>query len=110
MVCSAIDSSATDTCSPVDASMSSSRGSGCGMISFAKPIRRLVSPDIADGTTTIWWPASCHFATRFATFLMRSVEPIDVPPYLWTINAITYEEMRLKEVGWGEEKPEKTTR
>jgi hypothetical protein len=27
-------------------------------------------------------------ATRAATFLIRSVEPIDVPPYLWTINAI----------------------
>jgi hypothetical protein len=53
------------------------------------PIRRLVSPDMADGTTTIWCPASCHLATRRATFLMRSVEPIDVPPYLWTIKAIT---------------------
>ena len=52
------------------------------MISLASPSSRLVSPDMADGTTTIWWPASCHLATRLATFLMRSVEPIDVPPYL----------------------------
>lgn len=28
------------------------------------------------------WPAACHFATRRATFLMRSTEPIEVPPYL----------------------------
>jgi hypothetical protein len=30
----------------------------------------------------------CHFATRFATFLMRSTEPIEVPPYLCTMSAI----------------------
>src|SRR6478672_391353 len=69
--------------------MSSSRGSGCSVICLASPIKRLVSPDMADGTTTILCPASCHLATRAATFLIRSVEPIDVPPYLWTIKAIT---------------------
>ena len=42
----------------------------------------VVSPLIALGTTTIWWPARAHFATRLATLRMRSVEPIDVPPYL----------------------------
>jgi hypothetical protein len=42
----------------------------------------LVSPLIADGTTTSWWPARTHFATRLATLRMRSVEPIEVPPYL----------------------------
>jgi hypothetical protein len=34
------------------------------------------------GTTTIWWPARAHLATRLATLRMRSVEPIEVPPYL----------------------------
>jgi hypothetical protein len=29
-----------------------------------------------------------------ATFLMRSVEPIEVPPYLWTIKAIELENRR----------------
>ena len=72
----------------VDAIMSSSRGLGWLEISFARPSRRFVSPDIAEGTTTILWPALCHFATRFATFLMRSTEPIDVPPYLCTMSAI----------------------
>ena len=52
------------TCSPVEAITSSSRGSGCGWISLASAIRRLVSPDIADGTTTTSWPAAFHFATR----------------------------------------------
>ena len=37
---------------------------------------------IADGTTTIRWPARAHLATRLATLRMRSVEPIEVPPYL----------------------------
>jgi hypothetical protein len=44
--------------------------------------RRLVSPLMALGTTTIWWPARAHLATRLATLRMRSVEPIEVPPYL----------------------------
>ena len=66
--------------------MSSSRISSgvlrSGDSSFASPSRRLVSPLIADGTTTMRWPARAHLATRLATFRMRSVEPIEVPPYL----------------------------
>ena len=62
------------TCSPVEAITSSSRGSGCGWISLASAISRLVSPDMADGTTTTSWPAAFHLATRCATFLMRSVD------------------------------------
>src|SRR4051812_33202352 len=76
------------TCSPVAATTSSSRGSGCGWISFASPISRLVSPAMADGTTTRSCPAARHLATRRATFLMRSAEPTEVPPYFWTINAM----------------------
>ena len=66
--------------------MSSSRSTASsalpGCSSLARPSRRLVSPLMALGTTTIWWPARAHLATRLATLRMRSVEPIDVPPYL----------------------------
>ena len=66
--------------------MSSSRISSgvlcSGESCLARPSRRLVSPLIADGTTTIWWPARAHLATRLATLRMRSGEPIEVPPYL----------------------------
>ena len=55
---SAIAVSAIVTCSPVATIASSSRGSGSGMICFARPIRRLVSPDIAETTTTTWWPSA----------------------------------------------------
>lgn len=53
-----------------------------GDSSLARPSRRLVSPLIAEGTTTIWWPARAHLATRLATLRIRSVDPIEVPPYL----------------------------
>ena len=67
---------------------SSSRGSGCGWSSFASAIRRLVSPAIAEGTTTRSWPAAFHFATRRATLRMRSIEPTEVPPNFWMISAM----------------------
>ena len=41
---------------------------------------RLVSPDMAEGTTTMRCPAACHLATRQATLRMRSTEPTEVPP------------------------------
>jgi hypothetical protein len=78
---SAIDSSPMVPCSPVEAMTSSSRGSGCCCRLCASAIRRLVSPAIADGTTTRSWPAAFHLATRRATFLIRSTEPTEVPPY-----------------------------
>jgi hypothetical protein len=31
-----------------------------------------------------------NFATRRATFLMRSGLPTEVPPYFWTINATMF--------------------
>jgi len=49
---------------------------------FGQAEQAVVSPLIAEGTTTIWWPARAHLATRLATLRMRSGEPIDVPPYL----------------------------
>src|SRR5438094_1333142 len=72
--------------------MSSSRSEAAvftpGNSALARPSRRLVSPLIADGTTIIWWPARAHLATRLATLRMRSVDPIEVPPYLWTMSAM----------------------
>ena len=53
-----------------------------GASSAAKPSKRFVSPLMALGTTTIWWPARAHLATRRATLRMRSGEPMEVPPYL----------------------------
>src|SRR5258708_3831932 len=37
---------------------------------------------------TSWWPSRWKRATRRATLRMRSLPPIDVPPYFWTISAI----------------------
>ncbi len=45
------------TCSPVEAITSSSRGLASGLSSLASASRRLVSPDMAEGTTTSWWPS-----------------------------------------------------
>src|SRR3954465_11268851 len=73
------------TCSPVEATTSSSRGSGCACSSRASAISRFVSPAIADGTTTMSWPAACHLTTRRATLRMRSTEPTEVPPNFCTI-------------------------
>src|SRR3954447_12977483 len=76
------------TCSPVAATTSSSRGSGSRASSRARPSSRLVSPAIADTTTTSWCPSAWNRATRRATLRMRSVVPTDVPPYFWTMSAI----------------------
>ncbi|MNZ92180.1 hypothetical protein D3C78_1111950 [compost metagenome] len=76
------------TCSPVEMIASSSRGSGCGMTCLASSIRRLVSPLMADTTTTMSCPASRNFFTLSATCPMRSTLPTEVPPNFCTINAI----------------------
>src|SRR5438552_12027862 len=83
---SAMAVSAMVVCSPVASSTSSSRSFGSGMISFASRIRLSVTPLMAETTTTIWSPLLRYFATRAATFLMRSVLATEVPPYFWTIN------------------------
>src|SRR6266581_3211811 len=67
---------------------SSSHGSRLCWISFASAISLLVSPLIAETTTTSRCPALLNLATRFATLLIRSAVPTEVPPYFWTINAI----------------------
>jgi hypothetical protein len=48
---------------------------------LGQAMRRLVSPDMADTTTTTWWPSILNLATRSATLRMRSMEPTEVPPY-----------------------------
>src|SRR5512138_1067336 len=90
------------TCSPVAAMTSSSRPDGLDEISLASASRRLVSPDMADTTTTSWWPCLWKCATRRATFLMRSVEPTEVPPYFWTINMGSHGAEREGRVGAAE--------
>src|SRR5579859_7215453 len=84
----AIAVSAMVVCSPVVRSMSISRSLGSGMISLASLMRLSVTPLIAETTTTTSSPCARYFATRLATFLMRSGLPTEVPPYFWTINAM----------------------
>src|SRR5690606_26801959 len=82
------------TCSPVDTSTSISRGDGSSVISLARPIRRLVSPLMADTTTTTWLPCCWNLATLAATASIRSTVPTEVPPYFWTISAIKVRRVR----------------
>src|SRR5437016_3033780 len=84
-VCSASARRPIETCSPVEAITSSSRTFASGSISFASARSRLVSPAMADGTTTSWWPSLAKCATRRATSRIRSRLPMEVPPYFWTI-------------------------
>ena len=83
------------TCSPVASTTSISRGSGDSCISCASATKRLVSPLMADTTTTTSCPSSRARFTRLATFLMRSGEPTDVPPYFCTIKAIVRSCLKL---------------
>src|ERR1017187_1103665 len=76
------------TCSPVDSMTSNSRPSGWGDTSLARVNNRLVSPLMAETTTTTWLPWAFQRAIRLATFRMRSGDPTEVPPYFWTIKAI----------------------
>ena len=85
---SAIANSAIEACSPVASSTSISRAGGCALTDLASLMRRSVSPDMADTTTTTSSPAALARCTRAATAAMRSGLPIDVPPYFCTIRAI----------------------
>src|SRR3989337_1846231 len=78
------------TCSPVDTTTSYSLPMGNSFVWFARSTSLLVSPDMADTTTITLWPFFFVCATLMATFLILSTLPTDVPPYFWTINAITY--------------------
>ena len=71
-------------CSPVANSTSNSRSVGSSATSRASLSRPSVTPDIAETTTTTWFPARWVASTRRATWRMRSGVPTDVPPYFWT--------------------------
>ncbi len=77
----AMAKSAMVTRSPVDMSMSISRGSGLSLTCAARLISLSVSPLMAESTTTTSWPSSLVRQTRRATFLIRSGLPTEVPPY-----------------------------
>ena len=76
------------SCSPTAKSISISRSSGSGFRVFARAIRSFVTPLLADTTTTTLFPASTKDLILFATFMILSVSPTDVPPYFCTISAI----------------------
>ena len=86
---SAIASRPIVTCSPVEATTSSSRGFGLAESSFASAEQAVGLARHRRGHDhDAGGPARWQCATRRATFLMRSVEPTEVPPYFWTISAI----------------------
>jgi len=80
----AIAHSAQEMLSPVESSMSSSRGSGRGETSSAMARSSSVVEPRADSTATTAVPASRLAATRCAARLMRSASATDVPPNFMT--------------------------
>ena len=80
----AIAHSAHDTRSPVDSSMSISRGSGSGETSKASAISRSVSLPRALSTATTRWPVSRLATIRRAARFRRSASATDVPPNFMT--------------------------
>src|SRR4051794_22209770 len=80
----AIAHSAHDTRSPVESSMSISRGSGRGETSWALAIRRSVSLPRALSTATTRWPALRLATMRCAARLRRPASATDVPPNFMT--------------------------
>ena len=77
--------SAQDTRSPVESSMSISRGSGTGETSWASAMRRSVSLPRAESTATTRWPASALATIRAAARLIRSASATEVPPNFITM-------------------------
>ena len=81
----AIAHSAQETRSPVESSMSISRGSGCGEISNASAISRSVSlPRALRAPRRRGGPASRLATIRAAARLRRSASATDVPPNFMT--------------------------
>src|SRR6478609_1823693 len=88
IACSAMAVSAIVSCSPMARSMSISRAFGVSVSALALAMSSLVTPERADTTTTRPCPSSRDFLMRWATFLIRSISPTEVPPYFWTIKAM----------------------
>ena len=66
--------------SPVETSMSYSRGCGAGETSCASRISSSVVWPIAERTATTFAPSSCAATSRSATRFSLSVSPTEVPP------------------------------
>ena len=79
--------SPTVTCSPVETTTSCSRWLGRLAISRVSWSRRLVSPDMAETTTTTSCPCLRVATARRATLRIRPASPTEVPPYFWTMSA-----------------------
>ena len=80
----AMATSAIEMRSPAVISMSSSRGAGTGLTSWARSRSSSVVSPIADTATTTSLPAFFVSAMRRATRLMLSASASDDPPYFWT--------------------------
>ena len=80
----AIAHSAHEIRSPVESSMSISRGSGAVETSSAIEISSSVVLPRADSTATTRWPCSRAATMRRAARLMRSASATDVPPNFMT--------------------------
>ena len=83
----AIASSAIEMRSPLESSMSSSRGAGIGATCAARSSSSSVVSPIALTATTTSCPARRVSTMRFATRLMLSASATEDPPYFWTISA-----------------------
>ena len=70
--------------SPAVMSMSSSRGGGSGLTSWARSSSSSVVSPIAETTTQTSWPARRVSVIRLATRLMLSASASEDPPYFWT--------------------------
>src|SRR5216683_2920752 len=81
--------SPTETCSPVETTTSCSRWLGRREIWPVSPSSRFVSPAIALTTTTTSFPALRAASARRATLRIRSRSPTEVPPYFWTMSAMS---------------------
>src|SRR3954470_21585617 len=83
-----IAASAHEMRSPVESSMSISRGSGRSETSLAMRMRSSVVFPRADSTATTRFPCSARAAIRSAARLMRSASATDVPPnFITTVSA-----------------------
>ena len=79
--------SAIEIRSPLDSSMSSSRGAGTGATSFARSSSSSVVSPMALTATTTSLPARRVSTMRLATRLMLSASATDEPPNFCTIRA-----------------------
>ena len=85
MLLIAIASSAIEMRSPAVSSMSSSRGAGIGVTSWARSSSSSVVSPIAETATTTSLPALRVSTMRLATRLMLSASATDDPPNFCTI-------------------------